>query len=101
VITGARPVTTVPAQALYLMNAPFLIAQGRKAAERLLARPGLDDAGRVAVFYLEALSRPARPEEVQRALEFIGRLPGGASTVEAWALFCHAVLASNEFLTRS
>jgi hypothetical protein len=110
VITGARPETTVPTQSLYLMNAPFLIEQGRKAAERLLARKDLSDAGRVRAFYLAALGRPARPQEVDRALAFIRKMTGPAPGAgpeqgpdtcrEAWGLFCHAVFASNEFLMR-
>ena len=93
--------TTVPTQSLYLMNSPFLIEQGRRAAERLLAQKHPDDAGRVRAFYVEALSRPAREEEVQRALDFIGRITSESGRTEAWAMFCHAMFASNEFLIRS
>jgi hypothetical protein len=106
VITGARPITTAPPQSLYLMNAPFLISQGQKAAARLLARQGLTDAERIEAFYREALSRPARPEEVERALAFVERMAaasekmGEAARLEAWGLFCHAVFVSNEFLWR-
>ncbi|HKB35344.1 MAG TPA: DUF1553 domain-containing protein [Gemmataceae bacterium] len=108
VITGARSETTVPTQSLYLMNSPFLIEQGRKTAERLLARKDLSDAERVEAFYLAALSRPARPEEVQRALTFIQKVtipdteskPKADARLSAWGLFCHAVFASNEFLMR-
>ncbi len=104
VLTGARPETTVPTQALYLMNAPFLVEQGKRAAARLLARKDLSDDGRVRRFYLEALSRPAREQEVRRALGFIGTMaeapPGADVRAEAWALFCHAVFASNEFRMR-
>jgi hypothetical protein len=106
VITGARSETTVPTQSLYLLNAPFLIEQGGKAAGRLLARKDLSDAGRVEACYLEALGRPARAEEVERALGFIQRLsiadgtPSAEARREAWGLFCHTVYASNEFLMR-
>ena len=61
---------------------------------------------RVRAFYLEALSRPAGPHEVQRALKFIekwtagGEMPGEKARLAAWGLFCHAVFASNEFLMR-
>src|SRR5439155_21377949 len=82
VITGARTATTVPTQSLYLMHSSFLIDQGRKAAEGLLSKQGLDDAGRARVFYREALSRPAQNEEVQRALGFIGRMAAEGSRTE-------------------
>jgi hypothetical protein len=104
VSAGSRAATTVPTQALYLMNSPFLIEQGRHAARRLLARPGLSDAQRVRVFYLEALGRPARDGEVERALGFLRQMTdddqGPDARAVAWGLFCHAVFASNEFLTR-
>jgi hypothetical protein len=107
VITGARGETTVPTQSLYLLNAPFLIQQGGNAARRLLARKDLSDAERLQAFYLQALSRPARSEEMERVLTFIrkmsfpeGKISADDARREAWGLFCHAVFASNEFLMR-
>ena len=79
---GARSVTTVPTQSLYLMNSPFLREQALLTARTLLDAGGPDDKKRISDFLLQALNRPATKQEVKRALEFIaafeeklGRLP--------------------------
>ena len=106
---GARSVTTVPTQSLYLMNSPFLREQALLTARTLLEAGGPDDEKRVADFLLQALNRLATKQEVNRALDFIasfeeklGRLPEASKKprLKAWARYCHSVFASNEFLFR-
>ena len=106
---GARSVTTVPTQSLYLMNSPFLREQALLTARTLLEAGGPDDKTRVSDFFLQALNRPATEQEVDQALDFIakfqeklGRLPeaSGNLRLKAWARYCHSVFASNEFLFR-
>src|SRR5262249_17200842 len=58
-VVAQRDVTTVPAQALFLMNSPFVRDQAAQMAKRLLAAASLDDAGRVDLAYRLALARPA------------------------------------------
>ncbi|HYH63108.1 MAG TPA: DUF1553 domain-containing protein, partial [Urbifossiella sp.] len=106
-----RDRSTVPAQALYLMNNPWVVAQARHAARRLLAAAG-DDAARVARLYRLAYSRPPSAAEAERALAFLagpdGLLPPpkGAAPLtsdglreERWASLCQVVFASAEFRT--
>ena len=106
---GARSVTTVPTQTLYLMNSPFLREQALLTARTLLEAGGPDDKTRVSDFFLQALNRPATKQEVDHALDFIakfeeklGRLPEAPENprLKAWARYCHSVFASNEFLFR-
>ncbi len=106
---GARSVTTVPTQSLYLMNSPFLHEQSLLTARTLLEAGGPDDKKRVSDFLLQALNRPATKQEVNRALDFIasfeeklGRLSEASENprLTAWARYCHSVFASNEFLFR-
>jgi hypothetical protein len=111
-ITGARARTNVPTQALFLMNSPFLKNQSRLAAERLVVQDGsnpLDDTGRIERFALLALSRPASDAELVQGLHFLEKservwaaLPSPPENphLAAWAEYCHAVLASSEFLFR-
>ncbi len=101
VAKGRRDVTTVPAQALYLMNSPFLIRQAREAARALLAVPGMTDEERAGKFLRAALGRSPEPAEITRALEFLGHTGEGLAREEAWARYCHAVFASSEFLFRA
>src|SRR5438034_233909 len=54
---GLREVTTVPTQALFLMNSTWVIDQSKHAAENLLADASLTDAARVTRVYREVLGR--------------------------------------------
>ena len=66
-----RTRSTVPLQALYLMNSPFVQQQAAAFAERLLECG--DEAGiRVRQAYELAWGRPPEPRERERAVEFIG-----------------------------
>ena len=100
-VTGRRDVTTVPTQALYLMNSPFLKEQSELAAGALLEKRGASDDERVAAFLLRALGRPARADEVKRALAFLEEAAQELGRETAWARYCHAVFVSNEFIFRS
>lgn len=92
-VTGRRASTTVPTQALFLMNSPFVLDRSRALARSLLARPGLDDRARLDLLYRMVFSR--RPTEAQsrRASAFLN---GGGE--EAWTDLAQALFSSNEFL---
>ncbi|HCQ37714.1 MAG TPA: hypothetical protein DIV39_01040, partial [Verrucomicrobiales bacterium] len=70
-------------------------------AERLLVDQGIDPALKVTAAYRQALQRDPSEAETARALSHIqeqeAELSGADSTIRAWASFCHALLASNEF----
>jgi hypothetical protein len=63
--------TTVPQQALFMMNSPFLIEQVRN----ILARPDVaaaaTDAERVRLIFRALLQRAPRPEELKLAEQFL------------------------------
>ena len=73
--TGRRHETTVPQQALFLMNSPLVIEQ----AKRLVALPAFrecqDDSARIQFLYERIYQRPARPEEVSLGTEFVAGAP--------------------------
>ena len=106
---GLREVTTVPTQALFLMNSTWVIEQSKHAAERLLADASLTDAARVTRVYREALGRAPTAEETKQALEFMkvssvaadtGAEPATAHQT-AWGRLYQALFASAEFRYRS
>ncbi|MDQ1469712.1 MAG: hypothetical protein QOJ99_1192, partial [Bryobacterales bacterium] len=87
---GARNVTTVPTQALTLMNNDFVLNQARLFAKRLEeAAPG-DVTKQVELAYQIALTRVPQPEEKQMALEFLKEHGLGD--------FTNVMLNLNEFL---
>src|SRR4029077_4588894 len=64
-VTGSRDTTTVPTQALYLLNDPFVRQQSQALAKRVLSH-SMDDDARVESAYQFALSRPATAKEIAR-----------------------------------
>ncbi len=103
-ITGKRPTTSVPTQALFLLNSPLLKQQARKLADALLARSAKSDRDLMTALWLRALNRPISEVEAVDAAAFLtaNRADGDedAANTNAWNRLCHAVLISNEFLFR-
>lgn len=92
---GARPITTVAPQSLYLMNSP----QVRQCAEALAKR----SAGEIETIYRHALGRPPSELERVRAKRFLetqaSRYEGRPDAADrALTDYSHALLGSNEFL---
>jgi hypothetical protein len=106
VTAGRRDVSNVPAQALILMNDPFVVQQARRWAVRVLAIAGLDANGRVRRMYLEAYARPPSEAERKAALHFLeghadelGVPPERRGDDERlWADFAHVLINVKEFI---
>jgi hypothetical protein len=95
-----RYTTTVPTQALGLLNGEFANEQAAKLAERLRAEAPGDLAGQVRRAIRLTTGRiPAEPE-VQQDLEFIAKLRAKGNLDEARALRQYAlmILNTNEFV---
>ena len=70
-MTGRRDTTTVPAQALYLLNSSFVRRQSLALAERLLAQKDATDVDRIRAAYRLTLARAPAEKEVARARTFL------------------------------
>jgi hypothetical protein len=92
---GRRVPTTVPTQALNLLNDPFVRQQARHFAARVTAdaSPG-SSAEKVRRAYQLAFGRTPKSSELDRALTFLNQADPGAALVD----FCHALFTSNEFM---
>jgi Protein of unknown function (DUF1553)/Protein of unknown function (DUF1549)/Planctomycete cytochrome C len=98
IITAQRDETTVPSQALYLMNSPFIIDQSRTTAQRILNVKDLDDPGRVDLAFRTFYGRPATATEKERAMQFIADMTKDlGKPADAWTSFCQVLIASAEF----
>jgi Protein of unknown function (DUF1553) len=85
-----RNVSTVPTQALALLNDEFVLRQAKLFADRVKeAAPG-DTARQVDLAYRIALARPPRAEEAALATQFLAK--------RSLADFTHVLLNLNEFL---
>jgi hypothetical protein len=98
---GRRTVSNVPAQALALMNNPFVLQQAERWAKRTLAEPGRTPAQRVAALYVEAYGRPPGDGELADALAFLkeqGEQYGRPDDPRAWTDLCHVLVNVKEFI---
>src|SRR5439155_7424316 len=66
-----RFATTVPQQALFLMNSPFVIRQARNLAERADIKSCGRPEERIRRLYQAAYQRPPDPDELKLALRFV------------------------------
>lgn len=103
--TAERRATTVPTQALYFLNDPFVHANAAKLAARAQER-GMNPSGRVEAAYRAALGRPPSEAERAEALDFLDacraelRASGEQQTEAAsLAALARVLFGSNEFLT--
>ena len=93
-LTGQRPVTAVPTQALFLMNSPVVKEHAVALATRMSKET--DESGRLELLWMTLLNRPITGIERREAVEFLRK----AGKQHGWAELCHALLASNAFLIR-
>ncbi|HVK04850.1 MAG TPA: PSD1 and planctomycete cytochrome C domain-containing protein [Armatimonadaceae bacterium] len=92
---GRRSVSNVPAQALAMMNGPFVRQQAEVWAARLLREsPGSTPGARIERIYEEAFARPPTAAERAAALAFLGAAPGPGE----WADLCHVLFNVKEFI---
>ncbi len=100
-VTGVRPATTVPTQALFLMNSPFVREQAEALAARVAKHAGEQPNDRVGFLVKLMFTRTATVPDIAMATAFVSGAEGkGLSRDEAWIRYCHALLVSNEFLYR-
>ena len=97
---GKRNVSNVPAQALILLNDPFVIDQSRKWAAKLLDEESKSPESRIEELYVAAYSRKPTPEETSLALNYLKAIGGEnwRTNEEAWADYCHVLINGKEFI---
>ena len=66
-----RPETTVPQQALFFMNSPFVVERARSLVQRLDLTRERDLAERVQKLYRTVYQRSATAEDVEGVIEFL------------------------------
>ncbi|MDG2200554.1 MAG: PSD1 and planctomycete cytochrome C domain-containing protein [Phycisphaerales bacterium] len=90
---GRRHDSNVPAQALAMMNDPFIDLQSQAWADRITAVADATDERRVRMMYLDAYGRPPSPMEARRAVAFVA-----ASPESGWDDLAHVMFNSKEFI---
>jgi hypothetical protein len=89
-----RDNTTVPQQALFLMNNPFVLGCARGLMKRPQVAAEKDADDRVSCLHRLLYGRAPQPDEVALAKEFLGSAPDAT----AWERYAQALLLANEFV---
>ncbi|MCA8985379.1 MAG: PSD1 domain-containing protein [Planctomycetaceae bacterium] len=90
-----RARTTVPQQALYVMNSPFIMGLADEIASRLQADTSTtDDRERTRKLYRQLLQRNPSDEETELCLAYLQSADAGGS----WRELAQTLLLTNEFL---
>ncbi len=99
---GRRSVSNVPAQALALMNDPFVIEQAQRwAGESLSDEPGLSPEARISAMYESALGKPPTDTELGALKSFLDQQAaeyGGEFGKPAWADLGHVIFNLKDFV---
>ena len=100
---GRRNVSNVPAQALTLLNDPFVVAQAGLWADRALAEHRASPRETVSALYATAFGRPPTDRELVDDLTFLDEQSKayGASRAnprQVWADLCHVLFNVKEFI---
>ncbi len=106
VTQGRRDVTNVPAQALALLNDPFVLQQADVWAARLIVRTDDSVAKRIAVMFETAVNRPPSADELARFEQAVTQLAELHQVAAAdrltsqplWRDVAHAMFNLNEFI---
>ncbi|MEI8211918.1 MAG: PSD1 and planctomycete cytochrome C domain-containing protein [Planctomycetota bacterium] len=92
--TPVRQQSTVPTQALYFLNDPFVHAQATRIAESLQTLP--DQTQQVNELYHRLLQRPPTAIELRRMTDFLEHYP--TPVPERWSAAVRILFASSEAL---
>jgi cytochrome c553 len=103
---GRRGTSNVPAQALALLNNPFVVQQADLWAKQLTAtggriRTATTAAPTIDTLYETAFGRLPTAVEQAAAQEFLGQQagdPGAADPSAAWSDLCHVLVNVKEFI---
>jgi len=102
--TAERLATTVPTQALFFLNDPFVHAKAEKWAARLVAASA-DERPRIELAWRRAVGRVPSADEWAEASEFLKAYRTAAAAEKqdqveqrALAAYLRAIFSSNEFL---
>jgi hypothetical protein len=97
-----RNSSTVPLQALYLLNNDFTLKRAEALAERVLAQAGTDRGRQVETAFRHALGRPPDAVERETAETFFAAsssaMPEESKASLPLVHFCQALLNLNEFV---
>ena len=98
---GSRVTTTVPTQALLMMNGDYLMNESRSIAKNWLNATDKALKPSLNLLYEALLTRSPTPDELAWAEDFLEDfLPedSDSNKTESWNALCHTLVMSNDFI---
>ncbi|MDA2930327.1 DUF1553 domain-containing protein, partial [Acidobacteria bacterium AH-259-O06] len=98
---GRRDVSSVPAQALVMMNNEFVAKQAEFWANQVLSDKEKEPTERIRKMFVQAFARPPDNAELPAALDFLadqGKRYGDENERRVWADLCHVLFNAKEFI---
>ncbi len=96
-VSGNRNASTVPTQALYMMNSEFVLKEANAAADKILERKELDDQQRLVLAYKITLGRIPNEAEKSLALAYLKKHDGETKQQDTWGGILHGLFACLDF----
>jgi cytochrome c553 len=101
--TAQRHTTTVPQQALFLLNSPFVLEQARTLVRQPDIAGAAEGEARIQKLYRRVYGRAADRAEVALGLRYLEAAraepgPAGAEGLGPWERYAQVLLLANEFL---
>lgn len=106
VSTPLRATSTTPLQSLYFLNDSLVHEQAKRFADRLITEQS-EDSARLQLASELAFARPARPDEIERAVQFLTAARAKLSETqsspeklesETWQALVRVLFRLNEFV---
>lgn len=95
-LVGRRERTTVPSQALVMMNHPWILERSRKIATEIM-QEGLSESDAIRLAYLSLYSRYPTAEEITLMSEFLKSMSDSGMDATSLAEMVGAMVGSSEF----
>lgn len=100
-----RPTTTVPHQALFLLNSPMVHQQAAAIAKKLISKFETDES-RIRALFRMFYARQPTEAEMMRSLHFVETAASqleavsdpSERSVQTWGALCRSMIAANEFV---
>lgn len=93
-----RFATTVPQQALFMLNSPFVIEQARALVQREEVKGKEDAAGKIQAMYELIAQRPPEHDEIGLAEQFLAAQPATDAKLSPLEKYAQVLLVSNELM---
>ncbi len=97
VVSGNRNDSTVPTQALFMMNNEFVINEARTTAERILSFDNMNDEERLVFTYNSCLGREPREKEKSISLAYLKSNNEKKDQLNVWSGLIHGLFACIDF----